>query len=376
MQTLDVVRAHPDRLRVVALAAGTNAPLVIEQAREFGPEVVAVADEAAGSRVAEALGAACEVRVGSEAVESLGDLDGADTHVVAITGFAGLRPMLRALRRGRRVCFATKEPLVAAGDLVLAEAEAGGATLAPIDSEISALWQCLGGADVKDLRRLLLTGSGGPFREWPSERIENASVEDALAHPTWSMGAKITVDSATLMNKGLEVIEAWRLFGVSLEKIQVVIHPQSVVHSMVEFEDGSVLAQLGRPDMRLPIQYAILRPERPRNAFDRIDWLNAGPLTFEAPDASRFPCLRLAYEAARAGGTAPTVLNAANEAANAAFLTGRIPFGGIARVVESALGAHSVTVPTSLSEVEAADAEGRERARRLIADEAGEIGTR
>ncbi len=368
VQTLDVARTHPDRLRVAALAGGRNAALLIEPACEFGCEVGAVADGAAGAVVARSLRDVCEVRVGPAAVESLGDLDSVDTHVVAITGFAGLRPMLRALRRGRRVCFATKEPLVAAGDLVLAEASESGALLAPIDSEISALWQCLGGSGASDGHRRLLTGSGGPFREWSAERIEDASIEDALAHPTWSMGAKITVDSASLMNKGLEVIEAMRFFGVPLETVQVVIHPQSVVHSMVEFDDGSVLAQLGRPDMRLPIQYAILRPDRPPNAFDRIDWLHAGALTFEEPDTERFPCLRLAYEAARAGGTAPTVLNAANEVANAAFLSGGVPFGAIARAVEFALAAHRPSIPASLADVEDADSEGRALAARYIAE--------
>jgi 1-deoxy-D-xylulose-5-phosphate reductoisomerase len=372
-QTLDVVRTHPDRLRVVALAAGRNVERIVAQAREFGPEVVALADAAAAETAARELAGQCEVRAGWEAIEELGSLASAEAHVIAITGIAGLRPMLRAIDGGRLVAFATKEPLVAAGELILEHARRSGARLAPIDSEISALWQCLGGERAGgNVTQLLLTGSGGPFRSWPEERIAAASVEDALAHPTWKMGAKITVDSASLMNKGLEVIEAMRFFGLAEDRVRVVIHPQSVIHSMVEFVDGSVLAQLGRPDMRLPIQYALLQPDRPANAFDHLDWTTLRELTFEEPDPLRFPCLRLAFEAAHAGGSAPTVLNAANEVANAAFLAGRIPFGGIAAAVEHAMGLMPARPIESLSSVEDVDRLARGLAEAYIA----EVGTR
>lgn len=367
-QTLAVVRAHPERLRVVALAAGRNAERLAAQAREFRPSAVALADESAAAGLRESLAGICEVGIGWEAVEALAEHPGAEAHVVAITGIAGLRPMLRGLACGRHVAFATKEPLVAAGDLVLAAAASGGGRLAPIDSEISALWQCLGGRRAgAGVKRLLLTGSGGPFRTWPAERIARASAEEALDHPTWRMGAKITVDSASLMNKGLELIEAMRFFGLDDDKVQVVIHPQSVIHSMVEFADCSTLAQLGRPDMRLPIQYALLGPERPANAFDHLDWTSLRELTFEEPDEGRFPCLRLAREAARAGGSATTVLNAANEIANPAFLAGRIPFGAIAEAVAHALESVPRRAVTTLAEVEAADGEARAVAEEWIA---------
>lgn len=369
-QALEVARAHPDQLRVACLAAGGNADLVIEQAREFRPHAIAMADPAAAERVREAVGGFCEVGAGREAVEALAEHPEAEVQVHAITGIAGLRPMLAALRRGRHVAFATKEPLVAAGELVLQTACEGGGRLAPIDSEISALWQCMGGpsGSGRGVRRILLTASGGPFRTWERDRIEAATVAEALNHPTWSMGAKITVDSASLMNKGLEVIEAMRFFEAPLDRIAVIVHPQSIVHSMVEFDDGSALAQMGRPDMRLPIQYALLAPARPANPFDHMDWGAAMAMEFEPVDAERFPCLDLAYRAARLGGTVTTVLNAANEVANASFLEGRIAFGAIARTVEHALTDHEVRPADTLEAVESADAWARSRAQRYIQD--------
>lgn len=366
-QTLDVVRAHPHSISVVALAAARNAERLIAQAVEFRPAAVAVSDTEAGEQVREALAGRCRVEIGPEAVEALGSCPEADAHVIAITGIAGLRPMLRAIEAGRHVAFATKEPLVAAGDLVMDLACRSGAVLAPIDSEISAIWQCARSARAEAIRRILLTASGGPFRTWPADRIYHATVSDALAHPTWTMGAKITVDSASLMNKGLEVIECMRFFGVPLERLEVLVHPQSIVHSMVEFVDGSVLAQLGCPDMRLPIQYALLGPERLPNPFARLDWSSPVSLEFERPDLARFPCLRLAYEAAALGGTATTVLNAANEVANAEFVAGHIPFGRIALAVESALAQHSAQPAGDLATVEEADAWARSRALEYIA---------
>jgi 1-deoxy-D-xylulose-5-phosphate reductoisomerase len=365
-QTLEVARRHPDRLRVTALAAGRRAQHLVEQVLAFEPEVVAISGPEAAQTVREQLRGRCRVVSGPDAAEELAGDAVADTHVHAITGIAGLRPMLRALRCGKSVAFATKEPLVAAGDLVMAAARDSGSRLAPIDSEISALWQCLAGAPPERVKRLLLTASGGPFRTWPARRIADATVAEALAHPTWEMGAKITVDSASMMNKGLELIEASRFFGIATERIDVILHPQSVVHSMVEFEDGAILAQLGSPDMRLPIQYALLGPDRPPNEFERVNWAAIAALTFEQVDVARFPCVRLAYEAARVGGTATTALNAANEVANHVFREGRLPFGAIAATVEHVLHDHCAVPADSLETVESADRQARAAAEEFI----------
>jgi len=361
-QTLDVVRAHPDDLRVVALSAGRNLDLVVQQAVEFAPEMVALADPALAPGLAPRLPAGTRLLAGPDGLVEAAAWPSADTTVVGISGAAALAPTLSAIRAGKRVAFAAKEPLVAAGDLLVGEARRLGVQLLPIDSEISALFQCLQGERADEVRRLLLTASGGPFRTWAAEALAQVTPEAALAHPTWAMGAKITIDSATLMNKGLEVIEAWRLFGVPLESIEVVVHPQSVIHSAVEFRDGSVKAQLARPDMRLPIQYAIFYPERPENSFDRLDLVAASRLDFESPDPVRFPCLRLAYEAARCGGTMTAVLNAANEVAVAAFLHGGIGFTRIPALVEGAMASHDVVCNPDLPTVLAAD----EAARRWV----------
>jgi len=370
-QALEVARAHPDRMRVTALAAGKRADLLIPQVVELRPEAVAVADPLAGAEVRSMVGHLARVEIGPDAVAALAADACCDTQVHAITGIAGLRPMLAGLAAGAHVAFATKEPLVAAGELVLRECARHGGRLAPIDSEISALWQCIGPErswteSPSHVRRILLTASGGPFRTWPAERIRSATLAQALDHPTWRMGAKITIDSASLMNKGLEVVEASRFFGVPAERIEVIVHPQSVVHSMVEFDDGSTLAQLGRPDMRLPIQYALLAPDRPEGQWDRLDWREIGRLDFEPVDLTRSPCLRLAYESLRAGGTATTVLNAANEVANAAFQAERIAFGAIAASVEYALERHLVRAADTLDEVEDADGEGRRLAAEFM----------
>ena len=356
-QALEVACAHPDQLRVACLAAGGNADLVIEQAREFRPHAIAMADPAAAERVREAVGGFCEVGAGREAVEALAEHPEAEVQVHAITGIAGLRPMLAALRRGRHVAFATKEPLVAAGELVLQTAREGGGRLAPIDSEISALWQCMGGpsGSGRGVRRILLTASGGPFRTWERERIEAATVAEALNHPTWSMGAKITVDSASLMNKGLEVIEAMRFFEAPLDRIAVIVHPQSIVHSMVEFDDGSALAQMGRPDMRLPIQYALTWPDRLPCPSQSLNLLAHRRLHFDPPEEDRFPALRLGHETARRGGTAGAVLNAANEAAVWLFRAGEIRFTEIAALTEHAVSRHEYKENPTLEDLLAAD---------------------
>lgn len=331
VQTLDVVRADPTAYEVVAIAAsGANVDPLVAFANEFAVKVVAVADPAAGPDLVRQL-PHCEVRAGEGAVASVG-VD-ADVVVNGVVGFAGLDVTLTTLEAGRRLALANKESLIAAGPVVQRAWATEGAELVPVDSEHCAVHQCLA-ANVNPQRvsRILLTASGGPFRNHSAEQLAAVGVEEALAHPTWSMGPKITVDSSTLMNKGLEVIEAYELFGpgspdgpgVTLDAIDVVVHPQSVVHSMVEFTDGSTIAQLSMPDMRLPIAYALAWPDRSVRPTGRIDWGTLGSLTFEAPDTRRFRCLELAYAAGRAGGTAPAWLSAANEVAVEAFLGGRI----------------------------------------------------
>lgn len=342
-QTLDVIRRlGPARARVVGLAARRNITLLAEQARASGAACAAVTEAALGPELETALsGSGVTTGWGEAALAHLAALPEADTVVVAVAGAAGLAATLAACRAGKRVCIATKEVLVAAGALVLAAAREGGAEILPIDSEHSAIFQCVRGYAVPgDIARIHITASGGPFRTWTKAQIAAATVEDALKHPTWRMGGKITIDSATLMNKGLEVMEARWLFGVPLEDVRVVVHPQSVVHSFVEMRDGALLAQLGLPDMRLPIQIALTHPDKWDTGLPRLEPTQIAALTFEPPDEDRFPALRLAREAARAGGVAPAVLNAANEAAVGYFLEGKIGFGDICRLVSAALDAH------------------------------------
>ena len=339
--TLDVLRRHRDRFRVVALSAQRNVERLLLQCREFTPAYVAVSDEALAAPLRQRLHAAglqSQVLAGATAAEQLAALPEAHYVMAAIVGAAGLPSTLAAARSGKRLLIANKEALVMAGPLVLAAAAQSGARIIPIDSEHNAIFQCLPGdarlgVPVAGVRRILLTASGGPFRNWSAEDLQNATPEQACAHPTWNMGRKISVDSATLMNKGLELIEASLLFGVPVEQIEVVIHRQSVVHSLVEYVDGSVLAQLGSPDMRTPIAQALAWPERLASGVQFLDLLQVARLDFEPPDLQRFPCLRLAMEAARAGGEMPAVLSAANEVAVAAFLEGRLNFGGIPRVI-------------------------------------------
>jgi len=340
VSTLDVLRRHAGRFRVVGLAAHRNVELLAAQALEFQPEHVAIADAALAAplraRLA-AAGLATRVLAGPESLASIATLPEAGYVMAAIVGAAGLPSTLAAAAAGKRLLIANKEALVMAGPLVLAAAERAGSTIIPIDSEHNAIFQCLpAGAPLgqapRGVRRILLTASGGPFRDWSAAALENATPQQACAHPTWNMGRKISVDSATLMNKGLELIEASLLFGLPAERIEVVIHRQSVVHSLVEYVDGSVLAQLGSPDMRTPIAQALGWPERLAAGVHFLDLLQVARLDFEAPDPQRFPCLRLAMEAARSGREMPAVLNAANEEAVAAFLAGRLGFGGIAEV--------------------------------------------
>lgn len=360
-QTLDVVRAEAGTHRIVALSAATGVDTLVAQAREFRPEAVAVADERSRRLVAEALAGQPE----TEVVGDPGPLCAeADVVINGVVGFAGLAVTMATLAAGRRLGLANKESLIAAGPVVQPLRRVPGAELIPVDSEHCALHQCLRSSSdpTREVARLVLTASGGPFRGRSAAELAHVTRNEALAHPTWSMGPKITVDSSTLMNKGLEVIEAHELFGVDYDRIDVVVHPQSVVHSMVEYVDGSTIAQMSMPDMRLPIGYALGWPDRITTPFGRIDWSGIGRLEFEEPDRDTFRCLDLAYEAGRAGGTMPAMLSAANEVAVDAFLAGRIRWNQIPDIVVDVLDGLEASAPTSVDEVIDADRRARERA--------------
>jgi 1-deoxy-D-xylulose-5-phosphate reductoisomerase len=359
-QTLDVIRLFPDQFRVRALTAGTNAELLAEQAREFEPDCVAIGDASKAEALREALRPlGITVHVGEEGLCTAARRDDVDVVVAAVVGFAGLEPVLEALKTGATVALANKETLVVGGALVEATLAAHGGTLLPVDSEHSAIFQCLVGEEARTVEQIVLTASGGPFRERDADTFDAITRAEALDHPNWSMGNKITIDSATMMNKGLEVIEAKWLFDLAVDQIEVLVHPQSIVHSMVAFADGAIKAQLGVPDMKVPIQYALSYPARWPAPHERLDWREVPRLDFEPPDLDKFPCLRLAFDAIEAGGTAPAVLNAANEAAVAHFLDEAIAFTDIPRLVEEALARRTPADPTSLEALQAADAEAR-----------------
>lgn len=362
---LAVIARHPERFRVFALSGQRRLDVLIEQSWQFRPSAVVVPDVAAAQQIAARLPAATRVLVGVPGLEEIAADSRADTVVAAIVGAAGLLPSLAAARAGKRLLLANKEALVMAGRLFMAAVAAGGATLLPLDSEHNAIFQCLpaGPREAAGVRRLILSGSGGPFRTLAPEQFATITPEQACAHPTWRMGRKISVDSATMMNKGLELIEACWLFGVGEELIDIVIHPQSIVHSLVEYADGSVLAQLGNPDMRAPIAHALAWPERIDSGVARLNLAAIARLEFAAPDPQRFPALRLARAAAAAGGDVPAALNAANEEAVAAFLAGALPFTAIPAVVEDVLEGWSAAEPDSIAAVQASD----ERARALAA---------
>ena len=363
-QSLEVMAARG--MTAAALTANRNVSLLEEQCRRFRPELAVLMNPAAAADLKVRL-ADTPVRVaaGAGGLEEAASLDGADTVLTAVMGMVGLKPTLAAIAAGKRIALANKETLVCAGELVMAAAEERGVDIVPVDSEHSAIFQCLQGCrDRGEVRRLILTASGGPFWGWSREEVAAATVEQALKHPNWSMGAKITVDSASMMNKGLEFIEAMRLYRLPPEKISIVIHRESIVHSLVEFHDGAILAQLGTPDMRLPIQYALTWPARTEGPAAPLDLLTCPPLTFHAPDWEAFPCLSLALEAARRGGAATAALNGANEAAVALFLAGEIPFGAIPERVAKALVAAPDLPRPALEDILAADA----AARRLAAE--------
>ena len=358
-QTIDVVLSEPDKYRVTALAVGSSADIVIAQAKQLRPDVVVVTDEKQRAIVAAAL-------PGITVTSSLTDVvEVADVVINGVVGFAGLSVTLETLRAGKTLGLANKESLIAAGPLVQPLRRTPGAQLVPVDSEHCAVHQCLRSSSrpESEVARIVLTASGGPFRGRSASSLADVTVNEALAHPTWKMGPKITIDSSTLMNKGLEVIEAHELFGTSFDNIDVVVHPQSVVHSMVEFTDGSTIAQLSMPDMRLPIGYALGYPHRIATPFGRIDWSTLSRLDFEPPDRQTFMCLDLAYAAGKAGGTAPAALSAANEIVVEAFLAGKITWPQIGIFVSQVMEKFAVSVPTSVDDVLNADAEGRRLAR-------------
>ncbi len=361
-QTLDVIRSEgPERYEVVALGVGSSVDAVIEQAREFRPAVIAVADERSRSAVADALG---DIEIVADQHDLVGP---ADVVINGVVGFAGLSVTIETLRAGKRLGLANKESLIAAGPVVQPLRATPGAELVPVDSEHCAIHQCLRASiDEREISRIVLTASGGPFRGRTTADMASVTLDEALRHPTWTMGPKITIDSSTLMNKGLEVIEAHELFGVGYDDIDVVVHPQSIVHSMAEFTDGSTIAQLSMPDMRLPIGYALGYPNRIGTAFGRIDWTSLARLDFEPADRSTFRCLDLAYEAGRAGGAAPAWLSAANEVAVQAFIDGLISWTDIADVLTAVLDEYDAAVPDTVDHVIAADGTARRRASAVI----------
>jgi len=363
-QTLEVVRALPQRFEIIGLAAGDNIELLAKQIEEFKPEFVNYSPIGGQSREMESalVGLHCEFL----SLEDIACHPQVDVLVIATSGRAGLRPTLAAASAGKKIALANKESLVMAGDIIMSEAKLSGARILPVDSEHSAIWQCLSG-EIQEAAQLILTASGGPFHRYSSAQLNEVTVEQALKHPSWQMGRKVTIDSATLMNKGLEVIEAHWLFDMPFDKIRVLIHPQCIVHSMVEFIDGSVKAQLSRPDMRLPIQYALSYPDRVTNTqLPRLDWNNIKSLTFEQPDFDRFPCLRLAIEAGEKGGTCPAALCAADEVAVELFLSNRIKFADIARFVERVLEQHQAIAHPGIDEIIAADAWAREETIKFV----------
>ena len=351
-QTLDVVREHSDELQVVALAAGSNKERLKEQIKEFHPKLVSLSDEQKAQELKEELaGEQVEVVCGMEGLIEVAGADSADVVVTAVVGMMGILPTMEAIKKGKDIALANKETLVTAGHLIIPMAKEYGVSILPVDSEHSAIFQSLQGEPKAALDKILLTASGGPFRGKSAEFLETVTLEDALNHPNWSMGPKITIDSSTMVNKGLEVMEAKWLFGVDYSQIEVVIQPQSIIHSMVQYVDGAIIAQLGTPDMRVPIEYALFYPERRSLSGDRLDFSKLSQITFEKPDYKVFRGLSLAIEAGKTGGTMPTVFNAANERAVAKFLKGEIKYTDIVRSIEKCMDAHKVSAHPDLEEI-------------------------
>ena len=364
-QALQVIDEHSDLYEAYVITANNSVGKLIEQARKYVPEAVVIANEQHYAEVRDALAdLPIKVYAGEDALCEVVQDDNVDIVLASMVGFAGLRPTISAIKAGKMIALANKETLVVAGELINSLASEYKVPIIPVDSEHSAIFQCLEPGN--KIEKILLTASGGPFRKYSKEELKTVTKAQALAHPTWNMGDKITIDSATLMNKGFEVIEAKWLFGLKPEQIEVVVHPQSVIHSMVQFEDGAVKAQLGVPDMRLPIQYAFSYPQRLKASFDRLDFFQMRELTFEKPDTDRFPCLRLAFESLRKGGNMPCIVNAANEIVNRAFIEDRIPYGKISEVIESAMHHIAYSSDSSLDTYLQTDRETREYAKSLI----------
>ena len=365
-QTLEVVAANPDKLKVRALAAHRSDELLEQQIRQFEPDIAVLSDKDAAARLAARSHGKTKILAGAEGLLAAATYDGADTVLASMVGYAGLRPTLAAIECGKNIALANKETLVAAGSLVMAAVRKHGVSLTPVDSEHSAIFQSLRGGAEKEVKRLIVTASGGPFRGKKRSELENVTLAQCLKHPNWSMGPKVTLDSSTLANKGLEVMEAHWLFDMPYDKIDVVVHPQSIVHSLVEFCDGSVIAQLGEPDMRLPIQYALSWPDRFDYSFEQLDLVKAASLTFEAPDLEAFPSLKIAVDCGKAGGTLPCAFNAANEEAVNAFLHDKIRYLDIPYITAAVTQAHDNVAEPQIEDIEQADAWARAEAQRVI----------
>ena len=365
-QTLEVVAANPDKLKVRALAAHRSDELLEQQIRQFEPDIAVLSDKDAAARLAARYHGKTKILAGDEGLLAAATYDGADTVLASMVGYAGLRPTLAAIECGKNIALANKETLVAAGSLVMAAVRKHGVSLTPVDSEHSAIFQSLRGGAEKEVKRLIVTASGGPFRGKKRSELDNVTLAQCLKHPNWSMGPKVTLDSSTLANKGLEVMEAHWLFDMPYDKIDVVVHPQSIVHSLVEFCDGSVIAQLGEPDMRLPIQYALSWPDRFDYSFEQLDLVKAASLTFEAPDLEAFPSLKIAVDCGKAGGTLPCAFNAANEEAVNAFLHDKIKYLDIPYITAAVTQAHDNVAAPQIEDIEQADAWARAEAQRVI----------
>jgi 1-deoxy-D-xylulose-5-phosphate reductoisomerase len=363
---LAVIRQHPRRFRAVALSAHSNIGLLYRQIKEFSPEIICVTDEASGRILKARIGRSPRLYIGTAGLTQICEDKRVDEVVMAVSGSEALLPVISALDNRKKIALANKEALVMAGGLIMSRARKNNTAIIPIDSEQSAIWQCLQGQERGTLRRVFLTASGGPFRDFTGKQLKKITVAQALSHPRWKMGRKITVDSATLMNKGLEVLEAMSLFGLKADEVEVVVHPESIIHSMVEFVDGVVMAQLSITDMRIPIQYALTYPERLESPLRGLDLVKIKSLNFAAPDVKKFACLALAYRAARDGGTAPCVLNAANEVCVEEFLAGNLTFNGIPAVIEKVLSGHRAVAEPSLSDIMNADSWAKAEARKVI----------
>ena len=366
-QTLEIIRQYPNEFKVAGLTTNKNSDLLLKQIKEFKPKAVAIMDK---SKVDDLLNfSTCQVYSGIEGLNKIAILQEADTVVNALVGSVGIEPTYHVIRAKKNIALANKETLVAAGSVIMEEVKKSNASLMPIDSEHSAIFQCLTGENIKEVNKVTITCSGGPFKNYTKQQLENVIVQDALKHPTWNMGSKITIDSATLMNKGFEVIEAYWLYGIDYEKIKIVIHPQSIIHSLVEFVDNSVIAQLGLPDMKIPIQYALTYPKRFQSLSMPLDLIKIKNLDFKKPDFDMFPCLKYAYEAGITGGTLPAVMNAANEAAVYAFLDNKIRFLDIQRLIKKMMNEHNVIKNPTLKEILEIDKKTKEGTKNIIEEE-------